>query len=82
MTSEQRLDRLERIAKLMASAGLRTRKEFREHLRGHDEQIVMLINAQIKSEEAFAGLAESQAHTDRKFDALIDIIRKREDSDN
>ncbi len=46
MTSEQRLDRLERIAKLMASAGLRARKEFREHLREHDEQIVMLMNAQ------------------------------------
>lgn len=71
MTSEQRLDRLERIAKLMVNAGLRARKQLREH----DEKIVILLDAQIRTEEAFTRLAESQAHTDLRLNALIDIVR-------
>jgi hypothetical protein len=71
MTSEQRLDRLERIAKLMATAGLRARNRVREH----DEKIGILLDAQIRTEAAFARLAECQAHTDRRLDALIDIVR-------
>lgn len=71
MTSEQRLDRLERIAKLMATAGLRARNRVLEH----DEKISILLDAQIRTETAFARLAESQAHTDRRLDALIDIVR-------
>ena len=35
----------------------------------------MIINLQIKNEERFARLAESQAHTDRRLDALIDLVR-------
>jgi hypothetical protein len=71
MTSEQRLDRLERIAKLMVKAGLRARGQMREQ----DEKIRIIIDAQIKNEERFAKLTESQTHTDRRLDALIDIIR-------
>lgn len=78
MTPEQRLDRLERIAKLMVRVELRDRRREREQ----DEKINMIINAQVKNEERFAKLAEaqtelaiSQAHTDRRLDALIDIIR-------
>jgi len=71
MTSEQRLDRLERIAKLMVRAGLRARGQMREQ----DEKIRIIIDAQIKNEERFAKLTESQTHTDRRLDALIDIIR-------
>jgi hypothetical protein len=71
MTSEQRLDRLERIAKLMANAGLRARNRVREH----DEKISILLDAQIRTEAAFARLAESQAHSDRRLDALIDVVR-------
>jgi hypothetical protein len=75
---EERLDRLERIAKLLVRAGLRARREMRQQ----DDKITIMIDAQIKNEERFAKLAhaqtelsESQAHTDRRLDALIDIIR-------
>ncbi|HEY7784802.1 MAG TPA: hypothetical protein VIB00_08745 [Pyrinomonadaceae bacterium] len=80
MTPEQRFDRLERIVKLMIKAGLRARRNAREQ----DEKITLIINAQIKNEERFdqmataqANLANSQAHTDQRLDALINIIRKQ-----
>ena len=79
MTPEQRLDRLERIAKLFVKAGLRVRYQAREH----DEKINMIFNLQIqneerfaRNEERFAQLVESQAHTDQRLDALIDIVRE------
>jgi hypothetical protein len=56
MTSEQRLDRLERIAKLMIRAGLRARTQ----MLAQDEKINILIDLQIKNDERFAALAESQ----------------------
>ena len=34
-----------------------------------------MMDAQIKNEQRFAELAESQKHTDRKLDALIDILK-------
>jgi hypothetical protein len=78
ITPEQRLDHLERIAKLFVKAGLRERSRMREM----DEKVAMLIDMQMKNEERFAQLAEaqqksaeSQAHTDQRLDALIDIIR-------
>jgi len=77
--TEARLDRLERIAKLLVRAGLRARREMRQQ----DDKITIMIDAQIKNEERFAKLAEaqtelseSQAHTDRRLDALIDIIQE------
>lgn len=79
MTPEQRLDRLERIAKLLVRAGMRGRRRMREM----DEKINIILGAQVKNderfkqnEERFAQLAESQARSDRRLDALIDIIRK------
>jgi hypothetical protein len=83
MTSEQRLDRLERIAKLFAKAGLRARSEFRK-------QYEILMDAQMRNEvrferneerfakltEAQTRLADSQIHTDQRLDALINIIRQ------
>jgi pyruvate-formate lyase len=79
MAGEERLDRLERIAKLMVRAGLRARREMRQQ----DDKITIMIDAQIKNEERFAKLAqaqtelaESQTHTDRRLDALIDIVRE------
>lgn len=81
MTSEQRLDRLERIAKLLATAGLRARQSVRESVRELDEKVQILFDAQIRTESAFVRLAESQAHTDQRLDALIDIVR-RERNDN
>ena len=72
MTPEERLDRLERIAKLMVRAGLRARRELRQQ----DDKITIMIDAQIKNEQRFAELAESQKHTDRRLDALIDIVKE------
>jgi hypothetical protein len=72
MSTEDRLDRLERIARLMVRAGLRARREMRQQ----DDKITILIDAQLRNEERFAKLAESQAHTDRRLDALIDIIKE------
>ena len=81
MTPEQRLDRLERVCKLIVRAGLRERRRQREH----DEKINIIIDAQVKNEERFARneerfakLAESQAQTDRRLAALINIIRKQQ----
>jgi pyruvate-formate lyase len=77
--SEERLDRLERIAKLLVRAGLRARREMRQQ----DDKITIMIDAQIKNEERFAELArvqtelvESQKHTDRRLGALIDIVKE------
>jgi hypothetical protein len=79
MTHEERLDRLERIARLMVRAGLRARRELRQQ----DDKITIMIDAQIKNEDRFAKLAQaqtelalSQVHTDRRLDALIDIVRE------
>ena len=71
MTPEQRLDRLERIALLFAKAGMRERSR----TRGHGEKIEAILDAQILNEDRFAKLAEAQAHTERRLDALIDIVR-------
>lgn len=71
MTPEQRLDRIERIAKLFVRAGLRARRDMRDL----NEKISIIVDAQIANEERFAKLAESQAHTDKRLDALIDIVR-------
>jgi uncharacterized protein YigA (DUF484 family) len=76
MTSEQRLDRLERIAKLLVNAGVRARRQLRQ-------QIDVLMDAQMRNEARFARLTDaqirltdSQIHTDQRLDALIDIIRE------
>lgn len=55
--TDHRLDRDERILKLMIKAGRRAR----QHMREQDQR--------------FAEMREFQAHSDRKLDALIDIVR-------
>jgi hypothetical protein len=79
MTPEQRFDRLERIVKLMITAGYRARNQIREQ----GERINMIIDRQlqyeerfIRNEERFAVLAEAQTHSDRRLDALIDVVQK------
>jgi hypothetical protein len=79
VTPEQRLDRLERIAKLFASAGLRERRRRLET----EDKINILFDAQIANEERFANVSQSldrlalaQIHSDRRLDALIDIVRE------
>lgn len=63
MTHEQRLDRLERIAKLFVKAGLRARA----NMRRLDEKIGILIDAQIKGEDQMAELRQRFARTDERF---------------
>ena len=65
---EERLDRLERIAKLLVRAGLRARREMRQQ----DDKITIMIDAQIKNEERFAALAESQKETARRFEEFLE----------
>ncbi|HEX3280406.1 MAG TPA: hypothetical protein VHR36_04175 [Pyrinomonadaceae bacterium] len=47
----------------------------RTRIREHEDKINILFNAQIKTAESLVVLAEAQAHTDRRLDALIDTIR-------
>ena len=61
--ADVRLSRLERVVKLIIKAGLRGRKEARERDQSFERRM----------EE----LRESQAHSDRRLDALIDIVRKQ-----
>jgi D-serine deaminase-like pyridoxal phosphate-dependent protein len=70
--TEERLDRLERIARLLVRAGLRARRELRQQ----DDKITIMMDAQIKNEERFAQLAEAQKQTHRRLDALIDIVKE------
>jgi len=69
---EERLDRLERIARLLVRAGLRARREMRQQ----DDKITIMIDAQIKNETRFAALAESQKHADRRLESLMEIIKE------
>ena len=76
MTPEQRLDRLESIVKLALKAGQRERKETRE-------KINALIDAQLRTEEAMAVLARSQASladahagTDERLNVLINTVER------
>ena len=62
--AEHRFDRDERILKLMIKAGRRARQTMRDHDKRLREQ-----------DERWDRLVESQAHTDRRLDALIDIVR-------
>lgn len=72
MTPEQRFDRLERIVKLMIRAGFRARNQIREQ----GEKINMIIDFQVENEQRFALLAEAQTHSDRRFNALIDVVQR------
>ena len=63
MTTDQRLDRIERILILYYNAGRRELKRVREA----DEKINILINAQIKNEDGFRQLKERLDQTDRQM---------------
>jgi hypothetical protein len=68
MTSEQRLDRLERIAKLFVSAGLRARGNMKDQ----EEKINIIINNQIEHDERFAGLNQSLERSQRELNQSIE----------
>lgn len=73
-----RLSRLERTMKLMVRAGRRERRarsEGDEHLTEADER---LKHAMAELAEAQKRTEESIAHTDKRLDALIDIVRQKQ----
>src|SRR5690349_12306780 len=63
MTTDQRLDRIERILILYFKAGRRQRK----HVREVDEKINILINMHIENEDGFRQLKERFDQTDRQM---------------
>jgi hypothetical protein len=75
MTPEQRLDRLERIAKLFVKAGLRARHDGRDQ----DKKIDHLIDLQIHNEEKFAKHEEKFANQDEKMANLIELHKRNEE---
>ena len=90
MTPEQRLDRLERIAMLFVSAGLRARtnirkheemlREHRESVREQDAKIDILIDAQIRNEalfnHRFARNEERFAKNEERFERTEEAIER------
>src|SRR5262245_35879582 len=64
-----RLDRYERIMKMVIRAGRRERRTRREN----DDR---LARALVELTEAHKRTEDSIAHTDTKLDALVDIVRK------
>lgn len=68
MTSEQRLDRLERIAKLFVRAGLRARQNIKEQA----EKINIIINNQIEHDDRLAALNKSLDRSQRELNLSLD----------
>jgi hypothetical protein len=68
---EMRMSRLERIAGLMARAGLRERKARTKGDERLKQAMAELAAAQKRTEESIA-------HTDARLDALIDIVRQQQ----
>ena len=75
MSSEHRLDRLEKIVRAVMREGLRERREMRDRMNAlisaqiRDEEA--LTQYKVRTEEAFARLANAQADTDEKLNAFI-----------
>src|SRR5437762_10502392 len=75
MTTEQRLERIERIAKLFFRAGLRERRN-RQYL---DEKINIIVNYQIQNEERFAKNEERFAKNEERFAKNEERFAKNEE---
>jgi hypothetical protein len=67
---DRRLSRLERIVRLMIRAGLRERNARTAGDERLKEAMAELAAAQKRTEESIA-------HTDKRLDALIDIVRQQ-----
>ena len=67
MTTDQRLDRIERILNLYFNSDRRERRRVRET----DEKINILINAQIENENGFRELREQLREQSKKTDRQI-----------
>ncbi len=67
-----RLDRLERVAKLMISAGMRARRQMREQ----DTRINALIDSQVHTEEISRRNSEKMAVLIDTTSQLAEIVRQ------
>jgi hypothetical protein len=65
-----RIDRLERVLKLMIKAGQRARKRMREQNEEWERRF-----GEVR--EMVAAIGQAQAHSDRKFDSLMDLVREQ-----
>ena len=74
-----RLARLERLAKLFVRAGRRERKVRSEADQNLANNMTELANVMTRLAEAQRRAEESIAHTDKRLDALIDIVRQQQD---
>jgi len=67
--ADGRLDRSERILKLMIRAGSRARRDFDRLFARVTEALTTLAEAQTRTEASIA-------YTDKRLDALIDVVRE------
>ena len=70
MTSEQRLDRVERILVLFVKGGRRVRGEYRQESREQDDKINILIQTHMETEEIMKRLAATHSETDEVMKRL------------
>jgi hypothetical protein len=73
--AEHRFDRDERILKLMIGSGRRARRELREQDSQFNQQMAVVNEKLAALADAQARTEASIAHTDKRLDALIDIVR-------
>jgi hypothetical protein len=73
---EERTGQLERIVKLMISAGWRTRRQVTETDERFERRFDRLTDALTTLAEAQTRTEASIAHSDRRLDALIDVVRE------
>ena len=74
--SDERLSRLERIVKLMISAGRRTRRHLRDMDERFEQRFAKLTDALTTLAEVQTRTEASIGHTDKRLDSLIDIVRE------
>jgi len=75
---ERRLTNVEEAIVLLTQKSLHTddrADDFDAKLSNLIVKLEALTDAQIRTEDALARLAEAQAHSDRRLDALIDIVQ-------
>ncbi|HEX3144506.1 MAG TPA: hypothetical protein VHQ64_11090 [Pyrinomonadaceae bacterium] len=73
-----RLARLERFTKLFVRAGRRERRVRMESHQKLTNNMSELANAMTRLAEAQRRTEESIAHTDKRLDAFIDIVRQQQ----
>jgi hypothetical protein len=76
LKGEERTIQLERIVKLMISAGWRTRRQVTETDERFEQRFAKIADAITTLAENQVRTEASNAHTDRRLDALIDVMRE------